>query len=142
MTPLNKFGEKLIGEKLKTRRMTSNLKIRKTNNANKTYAKSNETPYKNKRTKKWARFISQTNSWMYPYLQHSQCFLDILCIVFENLTLRYYLYVEGAYFWKLLIATAIVSVIVPFVEQMLRKLGAWASDNYLGDEKHGMFYLY
>lgn len=46
---------------------------------------------------------------------------------------------EGRFFWKLIISTAIVGVAVPFIEQALRGFGAWISAHYLGDEKHGTY---
>lgn len=51
---------------------------------------------------------------------------------------RYYIYKEGLYFWKLLLSVIIVSVVVPTIEVLLRLFGKWASEHYLGDEKHGI----
>ena len=55
---------------------------------------------------------------------------------------RYYIYKEGLYFWKLLLSVIIVSVVVPTIEVLLHLFGKWASEHYLGDEKHGINILF
>ena len=61
---------------------------------------------------------------------------------FVLLIVRYYIYKEGLYFWKLILSVIVVSVVVPTIEVSLRLFGKWTSEHYLGDEKHGINILF
>lgn len=55
---------------------------------------------------------------------------------FNSSLSRYYIYIEGRFFWTLVASTAIVTAIVWLVEKSLRSFGIWFSHRYLSDEKH------
>lgn len=54
---------------------------------------------------------------------------------------RWQYFREGVLFWTLMLSTALVAILVPVVEYLLKIGGQWFSRTYLNDERHRTSYI-